>query len=138
MPLIRRFLFVLTLVGMAWQGAAAAELADSTLLHYDPGHGTQVEYLDSNGMSYLWYPGNRVVLAAPWKLQNNQICYKYATNTYNPVTKKRGGRWQCHPLARYQRSLVEQVRGDVFGLSKSRNVPYVLSRARTTLSKLAR
>lgn len=117
--------------------SAAQRLSNVTVMHYSRGHGTQVEYLGSNGMSYLWYPGNRAVLSAPWKYQKNQICYRYGKRTYNPVTREPGGRWECQPIATSKQSTVETAKGDVFGLSKRRAVPFVLPKARTTLSTLA-
>ncbi len=128
---------VFLLVG--WLGSASAQqLAGTTSMFYERGHGTQIEYLAPNGKSYLWYPGNRIVLMAPWRQQGNRICYRYAGNTYNPVTGSRGGKWNCMPLASYRSMLVEQKSGDVFGLAKQTTVPFVLPRTKTTIGKLAR
>lgn len=131
------FLLVLVFSVIAPNLSAAQRLSDVTVMSYSRGHGTQVEYLGSNGMSYLWYPGNRVVLPAPWKYQKNQICYRYGKQTYNPVTREPGGKWECQPISTSKQSTVETAKGDVFGLSKRRAVPFVLLKARTTLSTLA-
>lgn len=88
-------------------------------------------------MSYLWYPGNRVVLPAPWKLKGRKMCFLYGRNTYNPVTQKGGGDWKCTGIKNWKRSIVDQARGDVFNLAKRRAPPFVLSRERTSISKLA-
>lgn len=130
-------LLVVFFTSIAASLSATERPSDVTVMSYGRGHGTQVEYLGSNGMSYLWYPGNRVVLPAPWKYQKDQICYLYGSNTYNPVTKERGGKWECQPIATSKLTRVETARGDVFGLAKRRAVPFVLPRARTTLSTLA-
>lgn len=117
---------------------AGSQYSDVTFMHFGPGHGTQVEYLGPDGMSYLWYPGNRVVVPAPWKIRSSQMCFRYPSRSYNPVTGERGGRWECNPLSVYARTIVEQTRSDIFGLAKRKTVPFVLSPQRTTLSNLAR
>lgn len=131
------FLLVFVFSAIVSNLTAAERQSDVTVMSYGRSHGTQVEYLGSNGMSYLWYPGNRVVLPAPWKYQKNQICYLYGTNTYNPVTKQPGGSWECQPIATSKQTTVETAKGDVFGLAQRKTVPFVLPRARTTLSTLA-
>ncbi|MBL4556436.1 MAG: hypothetical protein JKP98_02155 [Rhodobacteraceae bacterium] len=43
----------------------AAFYGGATYKSYSRAHGTQIEYLASNGRAYLWYPGNtRVVPGA--------------------------------------------------------------------------
>ena len=68
-----------------------------TYLSYSPpggklirGHGFQVAYLAENGREFLWYPRNSRIVTADWKLEADNICYRYATNTYNPATRKKG------------------------------------------------
>ncbi|WP_448951549.1 hypothetical protein [Labrys neptuniae] len=107
-------------------------------------HGTQVEFLSKDGRTALWYPGNAVVLHGRWRLvgadpttgfQDN-ICFQYGANTYNPLTLHYGGGWECEGIALYQGHIVERVAGDPFGLGKREGVPYVLPRQRTTFAEL--
>ena len=53
--------------------ASEAAIADPVIIGRtnmtsDPGHGTQVEYLQSGGGAFLWYPGNKIVLPGHWKM----------------------------------------------------------------------
>jgi len=77
----------------------AASYSGNTFVYYGRAHGVQVEYYSANGRNYLWYPGNRRAVPGRWKLSNKKtICFQYGGNTYNPVTRKRGGRWECKPV----------------------------------------
>jgi hypothetical protein len=113
-----------------------------TMMSYDPGHGTQVEYIAPNGRTYLLYPGNKVIVHGSWKLARTDkptifnLCFKYPSNSYNPVTKQSGGAWECQIAGFYLRGIADHAKGDVLGLAKSSAVPFVLSRARTSLSAL--
>ncbi|MDT3382538.1 hypothetical protein RNI52_34755 [Labrys neptuniae] len=107
-------------------------------------HGTQVEFLSKDGRTALWYPGNGIVLQGRWRLvgadpttgfQDN-ICFQYGANTYNPLTLNYGGNWECEGIALYQGHVVERVAGDPFGLDKRGAVPFVLPRQRTTFAEL--
>ena len=116
--------------------ALAAEAGNFTNLHFDPGHGTQVEYVAGDGQSYLWYPGNRRVLTGRWKQDGSEMCFAYGENTYNPVTGTRGGAWECEPFKAYASGIVERMEGDVFGLAQTSRIPFTLSPKVTTLSEL--
>lgn len=137
-----RTLFAGLLLLLANLGAASAlEFGGWTTMFYERGHGTQIEYLAPNGKSYLWYPGNNVVLMAPWQKKPKQICYLYGTNTYNPVTGSRGGKWQCTSLSTYTGMVAEQAKGDVFGLveaARKNTVPFVLRKSKTTIARLSK
>ena len=106
-------------------------------MSFDGGHGTQVEYVGSNGRTFLWYPGNKVVLPGRWKLQGKTVCFLYGPNTYNPVTGVVGAQWECEPIAGYIGVQTERAAGDVFGLAQRTEVPFILQRARTTIAALA-
>ncbi len=106
-------------------------------------HGTQVEFLGKDGRTALWYPGNSVVLPGRWKLVGadvttnfeDNICFMYGSNTYNPLTMQSGG-WECEGVATYDGGIVDRVAGDPFGLGKRGAVPFVLPRQRTTFADL--
>lgn len=104
-----------------------------------PGHGTQIEYYAPNGKAFLWYPGNQRPVRSLWKLKKSgdryKVCAQYPTSSYNPITKRRGGRWRCEDLAPYSGRIREIRKGDIFGLS-SRKLPFVLSPRRTTFNAL--
>jgi hypothetical protein len=91
---------------------------------YEPSHGNQVEYLDSDGRCYLWYPGNAVVLVGRWRCDESRVYFQYGVNTYNPVTGAIGGQWESHAIALWSVSIVESVPGDILGLK--RGLPFVL------------
>lgn len=137
-------LFVSIILFIALPAQAGQKLTNQTILHYGPGHGTQVEYMGANGKTYLWYPGNRVILPGQWKLQGGtkanpaQICFKYGPNTYNPYTGVYGSVWECEPMSVYRSTSIEQADGDIFGLSTRSKPPFRLSSQRTTLDKLMR
>jgi hypothetical protein len=119
-------------------------LACKTHMTFSEGHGTQVSYLRSDGVEFLWYPGNAVVVRGkwdnvehpndPWKFAD--ICFQYGVNTYNPVTSRTGGNPECRPAHAFVRSTVDRSNGDVFGLAKRAAVPFDLPRERTTISDL--
>ena len=107
-------------------------------------HGTQVEFLSRDGRTALWYPGNSVVLHGRWRLvgsdlttgfQDN-ICFMYGANTYNPLTLQYGGQWECEGISTYAGEIVDRVTGDPFGLDKRAAVPFVLPGERTTFAAL--
>jgi hypothetical protein len=98
-----------------------------TVLFYDPSHGNQLEYYDPNGRCYLWYPGNRGVVAGEWRVEGEYLCFRYGTNTYNPVTREHGGDWERTLLRRWGTDIVDAAPGDVCGLATER-IPYCLSR----------
>lgn len=126
-------------------------VTNRTLLFYEPQHGTQVELHAATGQTYLWYPGNSVVVAGEWKVQQNpnltlssggstkpspEICFRYPETSFNPVTKKSGGDWQCRVSIAYGVNLKENRQGDVFNLAKQPTVPFVLPKSQQTIQGL--
>ncbi len=111
----------------AWESRhprAVSEYCGKTLHFYEDSHGNQVEYLDSAGNCYLWYPGNRVVLVGQWRCDESRIYFRYGYNTYNPVTGITGGRWEPCLIAQWSASIIEAVPGDILGLGH--RLPFVL------------
>ncbi|HQZ13360.1 MAG TPA: hypothetical protein PK286_10805 [Devosia sp.] len=135
MNIIHRLVAAVAVVLLLVGGASAASRSNVTIMTYDPGHGTQIEYFDAKGNNFLWYPGNRAVVAGRWKVEGKNICFNYGGNTYNPVTKQRGGNWECMPLALSDNGVVERAKGDIFKLSSGR-VPFALKPERTTFAAL--
>jgi hypothetical protein len=115
-----------------------ADFINKTRVSFGPGHGTQVSYMRGDGAVFLWYPGNRVVLRGHWRIEDRKICFRYGPNTYNPVTGRGGGGWECSPIGAFSRTTVDRVPGDVFGLSSRNAVPFVLAPDRTTIADLTR
>ena len=141
---MRAFWMAVALALLASEGAIAAPaIIGKTNMTSDPGHGTQVEYLQAGGGAFLWYPGNAVVLPGHWKMDAGtstrpaQICFRYGPNTYNPVTHVYGDVWECQQVADYAAVLAEQAKGDVFGLAHRGPVPFVLQHGQSTLEQLA-
>ena len=112
-----------------------------TLVYFDRAHGTQVEYFGKSGV-FLWYPGNVAVLPGGWKIGakasgGSEICFRYHTNTFNPVTGKRGGDWECQSIRGNQEDITHRLQGDPFNL-RSGEVPFIYKpRKRMSLTKLA-
>lgn len=115
----------------------------ATTLDYSEQHGTQVEYMAADGRAYLWYPGNSRVVVGQWKTQTarngaGEICFRFGTNTYNPVTKTRGGYWNCRNGRGFIFLEEEYTTGDPFNLESGR-IPYVMPKSRKmTFKSLAR
>jgi len=115
-----------------------------TRVSFSPGHGTQVSYMNSEGAIFLWYPGNTVVLPGRWRIEevtvakqpHAALCFQYGANTYNPVTKERGSKWNCLPADLWARTTVDRADGDVFGLRWRKAPPFSLSSERTTIADL--
>lgn len=132
-----RGIVVAVLLTLATQMVGAAEqLGGYTNMHVDRSHGTQVEYLTRGGKSYLWYPGNKVILEGRWKRQGENMCFAYGANTYNPATGHKGGGFECTPYWLYWGGIFQRMKGDLFGLEGRREVPFVLPKKRTTLEAL--
>lgn len=116
--------------------------AGVTFVHYDRGHGTQVEYMARNGKAHLFYPGNKKVLHGKWKLERTSnpkvfnLCFSYP-NSYNPVTGHSEG-WECQPAGFALTDVVDSVEGDALGLAKRDAVPFVLSKRKARLADLVR
>lgn len=117
-------------------------LADKTIRSYDRGHGNQVEFIARDGTVWLWYPGNAIVLPGEWKTQplsasgGTSLCFRYGTNTRNPVTGVVGAVWQCSDGADWLRDTPEIVDGDPLKLRRTR--PFELTaHPETSLARLA-
>ena len=65
-------------------------LSNKSMMTYDRGHGTQVEFIGKNGKTYLFYPGNTGIVHGAWKLTKTgkahvyDMCFKYPSQSYNP------------------------------------------------------
>jgi hypothetical protein len=125
------------------QSDAEDSYSGYTVVYYGHQHGTQVEYYSKNGTSFLWYPGNTRIVWGDWKVEANSgqqsnMCHRYQTNSYNPVTKVRGGNWECVNIVLQQSSIQNRIVGDPFGLA-SGQVPFVFeTRNKITIEELAR
>ncbi|MFC3637092.1 hypothetical protein ACFONL_06800 [Camelimonas fluminis] len=115
-------------------------LSNRTRVTMGGGHGVQVSYATPDGRIYLWYPGNREVLAGRWRIVESnavvrtrtsayefpqtRVCFDYGMNSYNPVTRKSGE--ECMHAAIMKMFAGQSVAGDRFGLSRRKAVPHVL------------
>jgi len=112
--------------------AVISYMSGNTGRNYSSGHGSQIEYTASNGTLALWYPGNNKVVKGYWKAQKStkgdvQVCFKYPSSSFNPVTQETGGRWECTSAKLALAFDVERVSGDPFNLA-SGAIPFVLPR----------
>ncbi len=98
--------------------------AETTYLSFSKQHGFQVNYIASNGKAWLWYPGNTGGVAEEWKLdtERDAICWRHPSNTYNPVTKTTGGKFQCQNRSLSISTIVSSQPGDPYNLA-SGSVP---------------
>lgn len=116
----------------------AAFLRDTTVLTYSPEYGTQIENLGGYMYTQLWFPGNTGIVGGSWKTVRGHgdqlplICFKYPTNSIDPVTKTKGGRWECTEGLVYLADADEIVVGNPLGLSPS-GPPFVLKKSKTTI-----
>jgi hypothetical protein len=129
---------------------ARAGYANRTRLNLTTSHGPQVTYTSADGKTYLWYPGNQVILSGEWKVELREarrqttgdmvqlpvICFKYGANTYNPATGSRGAVWECVLAEDSLGRSKESEAGDPFGLSKRAQPPFVLTRDLTTFREI--
>lgn len=132
---------------------AATKRNNTTRISHDPSHGTQISYKTADGRTYLWYPGNAVVLQGEWRaceerfgftikgsptttIPYGKICTKFGANTFNPATGSKGETWECEAASKSDQMLVESRPGDVFGLARRTAVPFVLGSDRTTFAEL--
>ena len=139
-----------------------AEISGKTMHSFSPGydksppkgHGNQIEFLSSDGKSYLWYPGNTHIVQGEWKLEEGiydqleeipneiqidflpKICFRYFTAGKNPVTDIEGPKWQCLSSFYFAIGKEELRDGDLFKLSERDRVPYRLWRQYTSLNNL--
>jgi hypothetical protein len=129
--------------------------ANKTVLHYSPQHGTQIEYHTADGRAFLWYPGNPIILPGQWRVEEVpnvpklweeppgsgnivertlfQPCYRYGPNTYNPVTRNTGDKWEC---SGFFTGFGEARDGDLFRLARGGPVPFPLMKRRYTYDEL--
>jgi hypothetical protein len=124
-------------------GAARAHFVNQTRVSFSSGHGTQVSYMAPNGMIYLWYPGNQIVLPGRWSIEPRprgyaDLCFQYGPNTYNPVAGQVGGQKNCRPADYWAQYEVDGAAGDVFGLSRQHSVPFILRPERTSIAQRGR
>jgi|CXWL01.1.fsa_nt_gi hypothetical protein len=88
----------------------------------------EIEYYATDGNSYLWFPGNSVIVTGKWYTQNNKtICFVYPVNSYNPYTKTSGSIPECKTIADWNANSIDKLDGDIFNLSKSK-LPWVLEK----------
>ena len=111
--------------------------ADATFLDDSVQHGSQVEYLASDGTAYLWYPGNQRIVVGQWRTHGpdrgetfGSICFRYGANTFNPATNRSGGSWNCVNGGLHIILEDQYTRGDPFLLA-SRRLPFVLHKNRS-------
>lgn len=101
----------------------AEKLSGKTIRTSSHAHGSQYEYFSPDGRTYLWYPSNRRIVQGEWKSGFTRICFRYGPNTYNPVTKQDGGKWDCRKFWRWSLVVKDRFDGDPFGLAESPLVP---------------
>lgn len=109
----------------------------NTMHSFSP-HGMQIEYHAPDGATYLWYPGNTGVVVGRWRVRTRgrrlDVCYRYSSNSYNPITRQRGGSWECSPV--HSQTLTNWVQGDPFDL-ESGEIPFrITDRRQHSLRRL--
>ena len=117
--------------------AARALLGGTTVVTDKFFYGTQIEYHSPDGGAFLWFPGNRSVVAGEWDVRGNRpdLCYRYL-NGRDALTGLSGSNWGCEPVRLALSSGQAFLAGDVFGLVDGR-LPFVMSK-RQKLPDIAR
>lgn len=128
------------------------KISNQTIRTYSPAFGTQIEYHGADGRTALWFHGNRRIVHGRWRSKMRVIpsklsgkkyaipmlCYTYGSNTYNPVTKKRGGKEKCIAASIAFKRLKGARKGDVFRLAGRTGVPFVMQKKQYSFSDLVR
>jgi hypothetical protein len=139
-------LFASGVLAGAAQARNGASLAGKTYRFWGPQHGAQILYVGPRGLwSFLWYPGNRVVVASQWRPTMvggvPAICHLPPARSYNPATG-RVGALECVPQRIWASQIVEVARGDIFGLAHNPGTafptPFPLPRDPLSFSQLKR
>lgn len=99
------------------------------VLSFFRGHGFQVNYFDADGVAWLWYPGNRRGLREDWKTSGDDVCFRHPKNSYNPVTRRSGGNFDCMGRKLASTRIIAVLDGDPFDLVSGK-VPYRLDRCK--------
>jgi hypothetical protein len=106
-------------------------------------YGSQVAYMAPDGMVYLWFPGNRVILPGRWTFERGSflfenwvnLCFQYGPGTVNAWTRRDTGK-ECSPAEARARLIQDSAEGDVFGLSRKSEVPFVLPSKPTNIREI--
>lgn len=105
--------------------------ANYTYLTFSSAHGFQVNYIASGGRAWLWYPNNSRGLPEHYSFARvngiDALCWSHPNNSHNPVTGKSGGGLSCQSLSLSRRTVISELRGDIFNLSTG-SIPYKLDR----------
>ncbi|MCI4663476.1 MAG: hypothetical protein MRY74_02025 [Neomegalonema sp.] len=129
-----RLLMVLAIVVAGGAGVSAQHaerggppLGEHTFLSFDGTHGVQIEFLDSKGRAYLWYPGEERIVPGRWWLKGAfQICFNYPTYVFKATPTEPAGVDICMSLSDYYETTISKRADDVFDLRSGR-APFVLS-----------
>ncbi|MEM9232535.1 MAG: hypothetical protein AAGB10_23360 [Pseudomonadota bacterium] len=114
-------------------------IRDKTVLSYDPCHGYQVSYRDTNDRFFLWYGESTTVVSGRYSLELSQLrndevegryCQSFDQPTFDPAMKRVSTGRQCNPIKSVLGNDVEMIDGDIFNLSTGGNVPSNLMRDR--------
>ncbi|WP_299296296.1 hypothetical protein [uncultured Tateyamaria sp.] len=103
-------------------------MTGNTLGDFSSLHGSQYTFHAENGQTFLWYPGNSKIVKGQWKLLVQDDgkpvrCYKYSSNSYNPVTGLRSGPWRCVQFSGSEFQGSRIIVGDPFELASGR-IPF--------------
>jgi hypothetical protein len=137
----------------------AGFFAGKTITTFGASHGQQVSYLAPDGAVYLWYPGNAVILKGDWRVLSAEdtadiddplegeyrgninaasLCFKYGANTFNPVTRHTGSRYECGYYQLMFNTTKEARTGDVFGLATNAAPKFSLGKEYQPIAALQR
>lgn len=137
--------------GTGSQTASLGSISDArsvfvgqTIVYHDDKYGTQVEYYQPDGASYLWHAGGSKVLAGRWRVSggeagrafSGEVCFSYPAAAVDRVPGDVVGGWDCADMEPFRQTIVERVSGDRFGLSKAGAAPFDLPMSRTSIDRL--
>ena len=67
---MRHILFALIIFATTTGMAAAQKLAGYTIMNYDHGHGTTLQYMAADGHTHLLYPLNAGIVVGDWRTRS--------------------------------------------------------------------
>lgn len=119
--------------------SARAFLSGTTLLTMGDGYGTQIEYLNPDGSTELWFREQAYTTPGQWKVEaskagNPVMCFRYGANSYDPVRRTYGGSWECGAMPLYIVGVAMMLEGDPFELADGR-APFVMPKGNYTANE---
>lgn len=118
--------------------ALAAHFNNQTNRYVVGDDGSRIFFTASDGRLYLWQRDHHRVIRGQWRTdRGTHLCYNYPREHGQLFLEQTERGWFCEPISLMLADWVEGARGDVFGLSRYEQVPFLIRRDNTqTLAEL--